>query len=201
MIGRLFGTRFLAVVGLALGAAYLTLAIRFGIAAGDYHVLGFLGGLHGFLHNPIGHGVGVGGNLSSTVTSTDLGRVWEANQRYGAEVPLESAIGVLLYQMGVASVAVFYMIWTAFSSGFGRFRTRLGFVPIAIAVLTFNSVLQEEAFSPYSTGLLGILAGALAAERRSVGSTARPGPALPSHAGWAGQPDGPGPITASPAGP
>ena len=96
VIGRLFGTRFLAVAGLALGTAYLAGAIKFGIAAGDYHVLGLIGGVNGFLHNPIGHGLGVGGNLSSTVTSTDLTKVWDANQHYGAEVPLESAIGVLL---------------------------------------------------------------------------------------------------------
>ena len=173
VIGRLFGTRVLAVVGLALGTAYLGGAIKFGIAAGDYHVLGLLGGVNGFLHNPIGHGLGVGGNLSSTVTSTDLTKVWDANQHYGAEVPLESAIGVLLYQMGVASVAVFYMLWTAFASGFGRFRSRLGFIPLAIAVLTFNSVLQEEAFSPYSMGLLAVFAGALAHERRWIGSASR----------------------------
>ncbi len=173
MIGKLFGTRFLAISGLALGVTFLTVAIKFGIAAGDYHVLGLLGGVNGFLHNPLGHGLGVGGNLSSDVTSSDLSRVWDANQRFGAEVPLESAIGVLIYQMGIGSVAVGYMIWTAFASGFGRFRSRLGFIPLAIAVLTFNSVLQEEAFSPYSMGLLAIFAGALAHERRWV-AVARP---------------------------
>lgn len=177
IIGKLFGARFLAISGLALGAVYLTAAIKFGLAAGDYHVLGFLGGVHGFMSNPLGHGLGVGGNLSSDVTSSDLTRVWDANQRFGAETPLESAIGVLIYQMGVGSVAVGYMIWTAFTSGFGRFRSRLGFVPIAIAVLTFNSVLQEEAFSPYSMGLLAIFAGALAHERRWV---ARPAGIAPT---------------------
>ena len=45
-------------------AIYACAGIAVGIRAGDYHVIGFLGGLNGFLANPLGRGIGAGGNLS-----------------------------------------------------------------------------------------------------------------------------------------
>ena len=173
LIGRIFGTRLLAISGLLFGVAYAGSAIVFGLSVGDYHVLGLIAGVNGFLQNPLGHGIGVGGNMSSDVTATDLTAQWALSQKYGADIPSESAIGVLLYQMGIGSVAVAYLIWTAFKAGFGHFTSSLGIVPLALAVLTVNALLQEEAFSPYSMGLLAIFAGVLSYEipKETIGET------------------------------
>ena len=84
-------------------AAYACAGIAVGIRAGDYHVIGFIGGLRGFLANPLGRGIGAGGNLSLTVSSFD----WSRSQQLGhTDVALESAVGVLLYQMGIAGFVV-----------------------------------------------------------------------------------------------
>jgi hypothetical protein len=161
LVGRLFGCKVLIVSGLCAAFAYVTFALWYGLSVGDYHVIGLLAGLNGFLQNPLGHGIGVGGNLSVDVTSRDLGKEWDLNQRYGAEVPLESAIGVLLYQMGVGATAVAYTIWTAFRSSIHHLKSDTGLVPLSITVVTVNGLLQEEAFSPYALGLLALFAGVL----------------------------------------
>ena len=54
----------LLVCGGILAVAYVGFGLLLGMDGGDYHVLGFLGGVHGFINNPAGHGIGVGGNLS-----------------------------------------------------------------------------------------------------------------------------------------
>src|ERR1700722_15589690 len=46
-------------------AGYLIIGISYGIYTADYHVVGFLGGVKGMFHNPIGHGIGVGGSIST----------------------------------------------------------------------------------------------------------------------------------------
>ena len=59
---------------------------------------GFLGGVRGFLSNPLGRGIGAGGNLSLRHVDHRL----EPSQQLGhTDVALESSVGVLLYQMGV----------------------------------------------------------------------------------------------------
>ena len=163
LLGCCCGPKVLAASGLALGSTYVGFAIWFGLAAGDYHVIGLIGGVNGFLHNPLGHGIGVGGNLSVDVTRSDLTGQWDLNQRYGADVPLESAIGVMLYQMGVGVVAVAAVIWLAFAAGFRHIWRATNVIPLAIAIVTVNGLLQEEAFSPFAMGLLTIFAGVLSA--------------------------------------
>jgi hypothetical protein len=163
-IGRYFGTRILTLSGVSLGTVYVAFAIWYGMSIGDYHVIGLLGGLNGFLDNPLGRGLGVGGNLSVEVASIDLRSQWDLNQRFGSDVALESAIGVLLYQMGIGSLAVAYGIWIAFVSCIHHLRRGTNMVPLAIAVLAVNGLFQEEAISPYSMGLLTMFAAALSAD-------------------------------------
>ena len=51
---------------------------------------------------PLGRGLGAGGNLGDNFASID----WSAAQQAGAiDGAAESAVGVLLYQMGVAALA------------------------------------------------------------------------------------------------
>lgn len=144
--------------------AYVGFGIRTGIAHSDFHVIGFLGGLHGFMTTPQGHGIGVGGNLSAlAVGELD----WAAWQKLGVDFALESAVGVLLYQMGVAVAFVYLPIFITIFGGFKhRMRNRGGIMTrptdtlfIAIAVMLANGFFQEEAYSPYALGLLTLFGG------------------------------------------
>jgi hypothetical protein len=171
IVGRLFGGAFLAVFGTIVGVGYIALVISYGLSAGNYHVIGLLGGVDGFLRDPIGHGIGVGGNLSSVGISTDI-KDWQDFQRYGTDEALESAIGVLLYQMGIGAAVVLYALWIPFKATIAEFRRPIGLVPIALAVCFANGFFQEEAFSPYALALLTLLAGALSSTTSKVAAAA-----------------------------
>ena len=99
-------------IGLAsILALYAAFAFISGLQIGDFHVLGLIGGINGFLSNPAGHSLGAGGNLSTNFAGID----WSKYQHEGAtDIAVESAAGVLLYQMGVAGVAVIAIyLWLA----------------------------------------------------------------------------------------
>jgi hypothetical protein len=141
---------------------YLTLAIVYGQAVRDYHVLGLLAGLREFFANPFGRGLGFGGNLSSTIEGV---LDWNISQQQGiANVPVESAIGVMLYQMGVGTFA--YLAFIAIILlGCKRLFSSTGdpaflFSFASAAVITANGLLQEEAmFAPLALGLCLLLTG------------------------------------------
>jgi hypothetical protein len=162
---------------LALLALYLGTAIVVGLNLGDYHVLGLIGGLEGFLQNPFGHGLGAGGNLSANMTAID----WSRSQAMGeTDRAVESAIGVLLFQMGVAGAALCLVygliaarLWRL--SGGGR-RPLLAMATFAILTVTANGLLQEEAlFAPLAIASFLALAGVLLGESQGA-----PAPAAPS---------------------
>ena len=90
---------------------YAVGGIAMGILGQDYHVIGFIGGLNGFLQNPLGHGIGVGGNLSLNMTAIDWGR----SQTLGStDIAVESAVGVLLFQIGIFGVVfIAVLTWIA----------------------------------------------------------------------------------------
>ncbi len=153
---------------LGFSAFYVIYGIRTGIEIGDFHALGFMGGLYGFLSNPLGHGLGAGGNLGTTVSKA----YWEKMQHAGAaDVGLESAVGVMLYQMGIGSVAIFAaLIKLLQKAPFGT-SSRPGAAPtdlmfIGLWVGLTNGVFQEEAYSPYAVGLLVLFCAILAANGR-----------------------------------
>jgi hypothetical protein len=162
---------------LVLLVAYVGLGIRTGMANGDFHVIGLLGGVNGFVRMPWGHGIGVGGNLS--VTAVKGGLDWQAWQKTGVDFALESAVGVLLYQMGVAAAAVYGPIAGLLRQGFARAtlppsvpRAALAPKPtdllfIGIAVALANGFFQEEAYSPYALGLLTLLGGVTASNGKA----------------------------------
>lgn len=145
-------------LGLAL---YAIAAIHIGLQIDDFHVLGFMGGWNGFVQNPFGRGLGVGGNLSEGYFAID----WRAVQRAGGiDGAVESAVGVLLYQMGIGAVAPLgYFLamavkaWRLYASsgiltqGLAAFGTMLVLV---------NGIFQEEAlFAPAALGLVACLTG------------------------------------------
>jgi hypothetical protein len=158
---RLLGARLTLLLLLLALIAYAALAIRIGLQIGDYHVIGFMGGWHGFLERPLGRGLGVGGNLSDGYFSID----WSAAQQAGTiDGAVESAVGVLLYQMGIAALvplgfyfAVGLKAWRLYASSAMLTQGLAGF---GIIVVLFNGIFQEEAlFAPPALGLLLSLAG------------------------------------------
>lgn len=144
-----------------LAVVWTVAAIVFGATHGDYHVLGLIAGVREFLHNPFGQGLGIGGNLSSTSLNLD----WDRAQGEGvASIPVESAVGVMLYQMGLGSI-VFFGFLAALAISARRQLIATGdpdflFAFVAIVTITSNAVLQEEAFfSPLALGFCLLLVG------------------------------------------
>jgi hypothetical protein len=155
--------------GILLSIGYVTFGITTGLDNNDYHVIGFLGGVHGFMSNPLGHGLGVGGNLS---TAAQAGFKMEGAggfTRVGADFALESAVGVLLYQTGIASLLVIAVL----SAGpLGELRgnqvrpLRRDIMYFAVATIMVNGVYQEEAYSPYAAGIIMLLCSCAIANGR-----------------------------------
>lgn len=169
---------FVALLGL-----YAAGVFRSGLASGDYHVLGLLGGLSGFITDPIGHTLGQGGNLSVTFADIDFQKYQSAGV---AALAVESAVGVLLYQMGVFGFAMLgFYAWVAALCW--RLYQRLRIPALALAtglvvVTLVNGLFQEEAlFAPLALGLVMLLVGltlgavdrSLAPGRRATAGTGR----------------------------
>ena len=161
LLQRPLGLRLTLLGVLAVSATWIIAAIGYGATHGDYHVLGLIAGLRGFLGNPLGQGLGIGGNLSSTSFNLD----WDRAQAHGvAAVPVESAVGVMLYQMGVGSM-VFFGFLAALAVTARRLLLKTGnpeflFAFVAVVTISTNAVLQEEAFySPLALGFSLLLVG------------------------------------------
>ena len=158
---RLLGAVATLLLGLLALIAYAIIAIYIGLQIGDYHVIGFMGGWNGFLANPFGRGLGVGGNLSDGYFSID----WSAAQKAGSiDGAVESAVGVLLYQMGIAALvplgfyfAIALKAWRLYASS--GILTQ-GLAAFGVMVVLVNGIFQEEAlFAPPALGLLLCLTG------------------------------------------
>ena len=172
LIGRkLFGAMF------GLGAlvfvllAYIVLGIVTGLKIGDFHVLGFMGGVYNFLGNPLGDGLGAAGNMLTNFTKLD----WSAYQHAGrTPVAMESAVGVLLQQMGVASFGLLFVyFWIAIQTYKVSFTSRVNLHSIACfitMIVVVNGIFQEEAiFSPLALALILGLNGYILGRANLVG--------------------------------
>lgn len=158
---RLIGPVLTLALLLVMLVVYAAVVIVSGLKIGDYHVIGLMGGVNGFLQQPFGRGLGVGGNLGGDFNSID----WEAAQHLGAvQGAFESAVGVLLYQMGAAALlplgfclALALTIWRLYA------RSGLlaqGMAAFGILIILVNGLFQEEAlFSPPALGLMLCMAG------------------------------------------
>lgn len=151
-------TRLTGLAALGGSLAYILGGVAYGLRTGDYHVIGLMGGVGGFLRNPLGHGLGAGGNFGA---AADTGFAWQSTQAFGADFGLESSYGVMLYQIGIGT-----FLLTAFYLLAARNLVKGPFIlaPLMLAMVLVNGVFQEEAFSPYAIGLIALLAGALTAE-------------------------------------
>ncbi|BBE71103.1 hypothetical protein [Oharaeibacter diazotrophicus] len=184
VLRALFGER-LAIVGLAgLFALYIAFTIVSGLRGGDYHVLGLMGGLYGFAGNPIGHGIGVGGNLEGTLSADQ----WSAAQASGrTATAVESAVGVLLYQMGLAAFVVLGFYWRLVKR-LWRLHAHTGIphhlvAAVGTLAILVNGIFQEEAlFAPLAMGLMLAFAGTALGSAHRVAAELAPEPAAaPDH--------------------
>ena len=147
---------------------YAGATIVIGRQIGDYHVIGLMGGLEGFAVNPIGRGLGAGGNLSLNLATID----WTRSQALGkTETAVESAVGVLLYQMGVAGLAVcaatVWVAWRAWRQFLRTRRLEAAVAAFGLLAITANGLFQEEAlFAPLALGILMALAGLVLSQER-----------------------------------
>jgi hypothetical protein len=149
------------ILGVMAAAIYALLGIYIGLQIGDYHVIGFMGGWNGFLQAPLGRGIGIGGNLSGDFTSVD----WSAAQHAGAvDGAVESAVGVLLYQMGIAALVplAFYAFIALRTWRLYRVSGLLpqGLAAFGLLITLVNGIFQEEAlFAPLALAMFMCLAG------------------------------------------
>ena len=156
---------------------WTTAAIAYGATHGDYHVLGLAAGIRDFMANPLGQGLGLGGNLSST----SINLSWSTAQAEGAaSIPVESAVGVMLYQMGIGSL-VFFGFLAALAVATRRQLIETGdlnflFGFVGIVTISANAVLQEEAFySPLALSFCLLLVGVSLGTRWREMAAARAG--------------------------
>lgn len=141
--------------------AYATAAIITAIALRNYHALGLIAGIEGFATNPIGRGLGSSGILAVEFSEID----WDKAQQTGqTDVVVESAIAVLLNQMGVAGVAIVALnVWLARKAWIVFQQTGEKIAAIAVFMLlaiTTNGIFHEEAmFAPLAQGFVMIIVG------------------------------------------
>jgi hypothetical protein len=151
---------------LTIMIGYIVVGLAYGSYTEDYHVIGFWGGVKGFMSNPLGNGVGIGGNLSALGSQKVNFSLF---QGYGASFALESGFGVMLYQIGICTgvfLLLYWRVWSNVWKATKYFATepRLVALPCALGILLVNSIFQEEAFSPAGWGPLLMLSGLLLAK-------------------------------------
>ena len=173
---RLFGARFAFACHCLALAVYAAAGIVVGRSIGDYHVIGLMGGLAEFLGNPIGGGIGAGGNLSSEFANID----WPAAQAAGrTPFAVESAVGVLLYQIGVFALAVIgayaWIAWRILLIAEKTGNDLHAAAALGLMAMVVTGLFQEEAyFAPLALAMFMALAGMI------IGASARTGLLDPS---------------------
>ena len=154
--------KFLLTSGLIMMVAYVAFGLSSGLERGDLHVIGFMGGVKGLLANPFGRGLGVGGNFSPLGTQHIR---MDLVQRVGSDFALESAVGVLIFQMGLAAIAIFAVIgYLLKQAPFGvKGPERRDIILIALGTVTVNGIFQEEAYTTYACGFFTLLCAVIVA--------------------------------------
>jgi hypothetical protein len=173
---RLFGAKFAFFCHCVVMLAYAAAGIVIGLGLGDYHVIGLMGGLHEFAANPIGGGIGAGGNLSSEFSKID----WPAAQAAGrTPFAVESAVGVLLYQIGVFAVAVIgacvWIAWRVLLIARTTGNDLHAAAAFALLTMVGTGLFQEEAyFAPLALAMFMALAGMIVGAAGRSGLQDRP---------------------------
>lgn len=163
---RLFGARFAFSVTCGALVVYAVLGTVVGLDIDDYHVLGLMAGLLDFPANPVGWGLGSGGNLSPGFATIN----WSDAQGAGrAPFAVESSVAVLLHQLGIFAFAIIAVyVWIAWRvMALARLTANDLHAAAALGLMGVitNGLFQEEAyFAPLALamflGLSGMILGA-----------------------------------------
>lgn len=173
---RIFGAKFAFFCHCLVMIAYAAVGIVVGLRLGDYHVIGLMGGLHELLANPIGAGVGAGGNLSSEFSKID----WPAAQAAGrTPFAVESAVGVLLSQIGIFAIAVIgayvWIAWRVLAIAHTTGNNLQAAAAFALLTIVVTGLFQEEAyFAPLALAVFMALAGMIVGAALRSGLLDRP---------------------------
>ncbi|WP_114008270.1 hypothetical protein [Cohaesibacter intestini] len=157
----LFGAMIALAGLLVVLVIYFVLGVKIGLDIGDFHVLGFMGGVHDFLSNPFGRGLGDGGNFTTDFSKLD----WPAYQAAGrTPFAIESAVGVLMRQMGIAGFMLLgCYAWVAAQTFKLSLQSRVmlhSVLSFSLMIILVNGVFQEEAlFAPMALGAIMALNG------------------------------------------
>ena len=160
-LARWLGSKLAFAVLTVVLVIYAAAGVAVGLRIGDYHALGLMGGVHNFIDFPFGHGLGAGGNLAMDFTTLS----WSDFQAAGrTPVAMESAVGVLLYQMGFAAFAFLacyaWLAWKTVAMAGETGDALHAAAGFALLAIVFNGLFQEEAlFSPLAVGLSLALCG------------------------------------------
>ena len=94
-------------------------------------------------------------------------------QRFGVDFAVESAVGVLIYQMGIAAITVFAVVaYLLKEAPFGvNGPQRRDIALIGLATVTVNGIFQEEAYTSYACGLFTLLCAVIVANGYRAAST------------------------------
>ena len=144
----------------AIAVAYTALVIAYGIKSIDLHVLGLLSGLNSIFHSPMGHGLGMGGNLSDAARASRDIVEYRAS---GVPFAIESATGVLLYQIGIFT-SLLILVFLSAAKGLRSVAAKDRKATVFVASLYFlfcNTLFQEESLAPAAAGLFFLLYGFL----------------------------------------
>lgn len=167
---RLFGAGFAFLCMAAALSLYAVTGVILGLRIGDYHVLGLMSAIHEFFRNPIGYGIGKGGNLSPLFNTI----VWTDAQAAGRTAfPVESSVGVLMYQLGVFAFAIIggymWLAWRVLRVARLTGNNLQAAMAFAVMGTVANGIFQEEAFfAPLALALfLGFAGMILGASVRS----------------------------------
>ncbi len=176
IVFQLFGSRIALTLHAMVLAVYAASGVVLGLSIGDFHVLGLMAGIADFVTNPLGRGIGAGGNLSPLFFTIN----WYEAQAVGrTPFPVESSVGVLLYQMGVAAFLVIGVYaWIALRllalARWTRNALHASFA-FALMALIVNGLFQEEAyFAPLALSIYMALTGMMLGAGVRTGAIGNP---------------------------
>lgn len=134
-----------------LVALYAFAVVAYGLYTNDIHIWGLFAGIRSLATSPWGQGLGEGGNLSSSILSMRaLGRL---NTRT-LPFPVESAIGVMFYQVGVLSIVLCWFVWQRLRRSIDATSPYIkAYLSTFVSMMFVNGAFQEEAFAPAAVGL------------------------------------------------
>lgn len=174
------GLHFGWIFEVAVYCAYVFVFMIYGQITKDYHYLGVMGAVRGFLDYPLGYGIGVGGNLSDLNEARDFATF----QRQGyANYAVETGLGTLVYQLGIFAAGYLWALWrivvllskqAIVVDGIARKRT--DWARIMLTGVIVNSLFQEEAFSPAIWGFIMLMCGLTLRQNLIINRGRVPGP-------------------------